>query len=69
MEEFDMTIRKAIDTKDYDLTAKTVEIDRWNMLSVDQFDDEFAQDMARVINDENLPHAKTLSNLMKLIHT
>ena len=27
------------------------------MLSADQFDDEFAQDMARVIDDENLPHA------------
>ena len=58
MKEFDTTIGKAFDTKDYDLTAKTVETDLWNMLSVDQFDDEFAKDMARVINNEDLPHAK-----------
>ena len=55
---FNDRINKAFDIKVYDLSKQTSSVDRWNMLSIDQFDEEFAAEMNRVIDDAQLPHAK-----------
>ena len=57
MANYNTAIEKVLDTKDFDLAKKTADVDRWNMLSLEQFDKEFAEEVSRVIDDVNLPHA------------
>ena len=57
MDTFNAKIEQTFDVEVFDLTDQTSHIGRWNMLSVDQFDEEFAEEMNRVIDDNRLPHA------------
>ena len=58
MTTYDTAIETRLNAQDVELPLDEVFTNRWNSLSVDitKEDDEFIEDIKRVINDETLPH-------------
>ena len=56
--KYDTRLEQRLNVKDEDLAKKITDLNGWNMLSLDDFDKVFFDNINEVIDDKFLPHIK-----------
>ena len=62
MNEFDESISLRDEVRDINAQYEIAEIPDWNRLSIDEDDEDFRQELLRVVSDESIPEADDISN-------